>query len=111
MRRPDFNYSYIPYPYLLNTLQSIQDKDCDWLNIEYKNYQGRDSTYRSRLNWNNERFELLKELMCRLQSFHVQIVLSAIDQATREAELNGRKGNFKLHIIFDGSPQPIVNII
>lgn len=111
LSKPNFNYMNLPFPALLKEIYTIQDKDCNWLNLQFKNYNERDSTFRSRLDWNNQRHVLINELICRLQAFHIQIVLLAIDQAYDEAIKRGKPDNFTLHIIFDGSPNPIINII
>jgi len=109
--RADLSYLKIPFTTLVQEIQTIQDIDCDWLTIQFKNYNERNSTFRSRLDWNNQRYALINELICRLQAFHIQIVLLAIDQAYNEAIKRGKPDNFTLHIIFDGSPNPIIYII
>ncbi len=111
MRRPDYHWTHHSLPKILNSLQNIIDEDCAWLEKQYEDYNGKDTSYRTRIDHHNTRYELMKELMCRLQSFHIQIVLSAIDQAFEESEKKGCRGNFKILITFDETPKPTINII
>ncbi len=60
-------------------LYQIQKADELWLKTQFEKYNIRDLEYQKRLIWAANRFDIFKELLCRLDKFHWVPISSAID--------------------------------
>lgn len=111
MKRPCLDLHYLSNRELVDMLSTINEIDRRHLDKSMNHWSNYSHNYHKALYRANERYEHLRELLCRLESFNWIVVSHAIDEVFEKSRTRVDWDEIRFILSFNGQNKPeLINL-